>query len=361
MKLEQEHLHKINSILARKINAEESNPCFCGSGKLFTDCCRKQPNFWVDDTYLDKVIAYAKYNAFSGGKIPTVFLNDFYTKFFKRFGVCANPQCNNKAIGSHVFGESLIRKYFGRGKCQWYVVDDHNNKNLVSAGVSSDLKYPIFCQTCDNKLFKEIDKPDHDVTDVKNILKHIVRCMAFQYQFTRTSLSLAHQLTYGSIKIIFARQEYTGVFKKNEQINLDYVIRAYIYFKFHNEKMDQLWSMYEADNLDQNLLKIHSRFLSAKEVIFAQGIKSPIINLDGSRREPPDPSGVFFMVMPKDEQNVYVTFATLDENYYDYIDQLQYANDYKVKSVVNQMTQYKDTPYGLLLSNAHQNHQKALR
>lgn len=360
MELELEHLMQINNLLVKKVGMQAQDPCFCGSVAIHKNCCAQNQNFWINDVYFEKLIGFAKHNNFFVKSIPSTFLKDFNNKFLNRFNICANPKCNNSAIGSHIFGESLVRKYFNNGKCQWYLINDDGIKTLCSVGISNDIKYPIFCNNCDNAIFRNIDKPDHGVTDTSNQLLHLFRCMSFQYQFTRTNLALAHQLAFGSVKIIFARQNHTGNFKKNEKINIDHLIMSFVGYKYHFQKLKEL-SEICIDNKTSNKLRLFTRVIDVKNPVFAQGVLNPRYDLNGKKIEFINDAGIIYVVLPNGSGNVCITVATLDDEYHEYIKQLDLINDYDLKKLVNGYIQPKNTQYNLLLSMEHMSHQKALR
>jgi len=360
MKLTAEHLLQINNILIRKLGVESKDLCFCGSVEIHENCCAHKANFWISDAYFEKLVGYAKHNNFFVSTIPSVFLNDFNKKYQKQFNRCANPECLKPSIGSHVFGESLVRKHFDSDKCQWYMINDSRIKTLCSAGVRNDIKYPIFCGSCDNTLFKDIDLPEHSVTDNKNIFLHLFRCMSFQYQFTRENLALAHQLAFGSVKIAFERQKHTKNFRKNEQININHLVMSYVGYKYHYEKINQLWKIYKTDTKSATNLRLHNRVIGVKEPIFAQGVLNPKVDLKGEKINFVNPAGIIYVVLPMNNNFASITIATLDDEYYDYIEQLNSTNDYVFKKLTNGFIAQKNSQYNLLLSPTHKLHQKAL-
>jgi hypothetical protein len=360
MVLEPEHLTQINNLLAKQLGITSSDPCYCGSTKKYLDCCDLQPNFWMSESYFQTLIGFAKHNNFAVKSIPSTFFNNFNHRFLKKFNICANPNCQNGAIGSHIFGESLVRKHFNSEKCQWFLIEDDGIKRLNQAGISNDIKYPIFCGKCDNSLFKSIDVPEHNLSDQNNIHLHLFRCMSFQYQYTRANLALAHQLAFGSVKIMFARQSHTGNFKKNEQINIDHLIMSFVGYKYHTRMIDRL-SEICIGNKTSNNLKIYTRVLTVKNPVFAQGILNPKYDLLGDSIKFVKDAGIMYVVLPKDSNSVSITIATIDDEYGTYITQLDSLNSYELKKLVNGFISPKNTQYNLLLSMEYKAHQKSLR
>ncbi|MCU0678225.1 MAG: hypothetical protein MUF19_01400 [Candidatus Pacebacteria bacterium] len=359
MELELGHLEQINNILIRKLSVTPNDPCYCGSSKIHAECCAIQPNFWISKTYFEKVIGFAKHNNFFVKSIPSTFLNDFNTKFYNKFSVCANPECNNPSIGSHIFGESLIRKHFNGNKCKWYLIDDNKTKVLCEAGISNDIKYPIFCEDCDNDLFKVIDAPGHSISDNKNITLHLLRCMSFQFQFTRTNLAMAHQLAFGSTIIALARQNHTGI-KKDEQINIDHLILSFVNYKYHSRITKRLLDIC-INHKTTDKVVLYTRVISVKEQVFAQGILNPKQDLIGNNINFVNDASIMYVVLPKDITSVSITIATLDNEYHEYIEQLNSLNEYDFKKLINSYISPKHTQYNLLLSPDHKAHQKVLR
>lgn len=345
--MEKEDVQKINNILISKLKIKDNDPCFCGSGLIFSDCCKKETRFWLSQKFVDKIIRYAKANNFKIDNIPMSFLKEYEIEFLKIFNKCSNPACNNKCIGSHIFGRSLIRKYFEDTFCQWFEINDNGIKQLIKIGISNDIKYPIFCSICDNNIFKSIDNIDHDLLDTDNQLLHLVRIISFQYQYTRTQLALSHQLVFSIVPISSARRSFKNEQTKNETINLTWFHKNFIRYKHQKELLDFLWEILN----NKTKYKIYSRVISSDNIIFSNGIINPQYDLSNKKMTFTKQASILYLTLPISKNEIIIISYSYNNEYDDYIKQLYLSNDYKFKKTINSFLSYLNTPYSIMLDS----------
>ncbi len=346
--MKKEDIEKINSIfLTKHTKIIDEDPCFCGSGLLFLDCCKKEAKFWISDKFLNKVIGYAKANAFNVSNIPTSFMYEYNEEFQKKFDVCANLDCGNKCIGSHIFGRSLVKKHFSNTKCKGFEIDNNGKKQLVEIGTNNDMKYPIFCSNCDDRIFKEIDKNDHDLLNKDNQFLHFLRSMSFQYQFLRSQLAFSHQLVFAYPAIASARSIYNNDQKKEEKIDLTWFVENFIRYKYQRKLLRSLWNIYNGST-EKNFF-VHTRAVITENILFANGIINPQLDLQNKKIIFKKHASILYVILPLSDKQLLVMTFTQDEEYIQYLEQLYKSNDYKFKKTINTYLSPLNTLYSIFL------------
>lgn len=140
------------------INEDKINFCFCGSMKPYKDCCK----IWWEPTWINNQKLWKQIQKFF----------DIYQRSWKIIinplrealwdNKCIEVWCTNKAIWSHIFSESKIKKEF------WnhvgYFTQDYTGKIIPSKIWCNDAKTTLWCSEHDNKLFEFIDKEEFDKT-----------------------------------------------------------------------------------------------------------------------------------------------------------------------------------------------------
>ena len=357
--MNKEDIEKINKIfLIKNTKIVDEDPCFCGSGLLFLDCCKKEAKFWISDKFLNKVIGYAKANAFNVSSIPTSFLNEYNKEFQKKFDICANPDCHNKCIGSHIFGKSLVKKNFTDTKCKGFEIDDNGKKQLVQIGTNNDMKYPIFCSSCDNKVFKEIDEIDHDLLDKDNQFLHFLRSMSFQYQFLRSQLAFSHQLVFAYPAIASARSLYRNDQRKEEKIDLTWFIENFIRYKYQRKLLRSLWDIYNGNT--EKKFSLHVRAITTDNMLFANGIINPQFDLQNKKVIFEKEASILYIALPLSKEKLFIMTFTQDKEYIQYLDQLYGSNDYKFKKIINSYLAPLNTSYSIFLHSNYEINSQAL-
>jgi hypothetical protein len=366
MHLESEQLKKIDSIISNVISKRcpltPDNPCICGSEKTRAECCLLSVNYWIPDKYINNILGFAKkfsFNVTNG--IPNSFIKEFESSFQRRFDVCAVPECSEKCVSSHVFGKSILKKYFKDSFCQWSVIDDTNKKVWSKVGIESELGFNIFCKDCDNKIFRDIDNPDHELVSVKNQFLHTFRSLAYQYQYNRTALAIAHQIAIANIPVSFERNNYLNRSVKSEQIDITHLVESYVRYILTKSDMIKMYKIYLDGNFKSLALHLVLRRLKTKDIFFAQGIENPKVDLLGKKVLIEKDSAFIYTIVPDATGLSNLIIFTLHEEYRSLIEQVSNISGYKCKKFFEEILTKKSSPRGLLTSLKYKHHQKILR
>jgi hypothetical protein len=360
MKLSLDHLQKINGILVKNTGVVNESLCFCGSGAKYGICCVKKVNFWLTDEYIKTLINFAKSRNFNVDNIPITFLSKIELAFQNQFNICATPGCTKKAINSHVFGKALIEKHFNSKKCQWYAIRDNGKKELIPAGINEEIGYKIFCHDCDNNIFKQIDDVNHNIEDPINQLTHIFRAVAYQHQFNRVHLALAHQVVYVTPIVTEAKNNHTDVQVKNRDIDLTHFQESYIRYQFTYGELQKLMGILKSKE-DLESIPILNKIVSSRDPFFAQGIEDPKRDLSNKRIVFSSPAAISYVVLAYDSEHIQVIISTLNKEYSGLLGQLNSANEYRFKKFVSTLIEKKNTLRSVLVGINKKSSQRILR
>ncbi len=347
MNLSTNDLEKMTAFLAKKINVNEQDLCFCGSGSIYKTCCQKKPSYWITDKYLKKLIGYGKHKNFQVTTIPTTFLHQLELDFHSKFNICNIPRCDRKAINSHVFGKALLKKYFNTDQCKWYAINDLGEKELRIAGIKSEIGYQIFCSQHDHEIFSKIDALSSDNNNEENQLLHIFRSLAYQNEFNRVHLAINHQLIYALPKIIDERSKHTGVMEKEYQINLSTLAESHARYKLTSFELEKIWNIIQ--NKELQSLKIASRIIKSDELFFAQGIENPSLDLLNKKIPFSRHIAMLYVVLPFLEKRVQVIFITTYDEYFDFIEQVKTVSEEILSEFLNSALDKKNSSRAVLV------------
>jgi len=352
----------ISSVVSKRCPLTLESPCICGSEKTRADCCLQSPNYWISEKYLNRILGFAKKHHFNvTNGIPNSFIKEFESSFQRKFDVCAIPECKGKCINSHVFGKSVLKKYFQDNFCQWFVIDDDNKKVWSKVGIQSELGFSIFCKDCDNNFFKYIDNPGHDLANIKNQFLHTFRSLAYQYQYNRTALAMAHQIAIASISMTFERNEFLSRSVQSEEIVITHLVESYVRYTLTKSDMIKLYQIYLSGKFDSLGSNSVIRKIKAKDMFFAQGIENPKVDLFGKEILIDKDSAFVYTILTDETGFMSLIAFTLYDEYKPIIQQISNASEYKCKKFFEEIIAKKNTPRGLLVNLDFKQHRRILQ
>jgi len=352
----------ISNVISRRCPITSDSPCICGSDKTRGECCLLSTNYWIPEKYVSGILSFAKKHHFNvTGGIPNSFIKEFEHSFQRKFDVCATPKCTGKCINSHVFGKATLKKYFQDNFCKWCVIDDDNRRVWSKVGIESELGFSIFCKDCDNNFFKDIDNPGHDLANIKNQFLHTFRSLAYQYQYNRTVLAMAHQIAIASIPITFERNEFLNRSVQSEKIVITHLVESYLRYTLTKLDMIKLYQIYLSGNFNNLGSNSVLRKIKAKDVFFAQGIENQKVDLFGEEILIEKDSAFVYTILPDATGFMSLIAFTLYDEYKPIIQQISNSSEYKCKKFFEEIIAKKNTPRGLLVNLDYKQHQKILR
>lgn len=184
----------ISSQFIKKSKVLDQSVCFCGSEKNFLSCCKVKVSAWIPNEYKESVLGLVANRRYHVNKDDIAFIpKQFAKRFFEKWSSCTNPYCENKVtVDSHIYGQKHIEKYLEGSKCKIRNFYDRTDSFFTECNTGKQITYKLFCESCE-QLFQNIDQPDHFVFENNNVLLHLLRTQAYQYQFVRMDLALNHQ------------------------------------------------------------------------------------------------------------------------------------------------------------------------
>jgi len=356
-KFSEKELSDINYVLVEHTKLDDTSPCFCGTRKLFSDCCKTKPNFWISNTYVESLTKFAKSQNWNVTKDKMVsFLvgkNGFEGNYLATHDVCARPDCDNKiTCNSHVYGKRHIEKYLEDLKCKihnpYVLSEDYFSK----VGTKREITFRIFCSSCDSSIFSNIDDPDHDIFNDKNIFLHLLRTQSYQYQYVRQDLALSHQLFL--MKFILEEERYKSVERRETDLSreLNSFLICNRRYQIQSELRDKLWSLYKDNEESPKIPFVHSRTLNCDSVFFASGILNPSHDLKKQEIVFQKDSVLFYYVVPSGENNISVTIASFDYEYEVMVEQFASLKDYNFKTYMNHLFSMCSLPLSIILPDS---------
>lgn len=127
------------------------NFCFCGSWKIYTDCCKNNPvPEWLTPTIHDDYLRLEK-----DIKKPQ-WVKIYEVKKLLRNSTCICSNCAEKAIASHLYPRSHLENSFWN---HLWILDFDSNMNIVprKKGIRQ-ITWPVWCKNHDDSLFQLTDK-----------------------------------------------------------------------------------------------------------------------------------------------------------------------------------------------------------
>jgi hypothetical protein len=360
-------LKKIDSLIAGKISKRcllsEDDLCFCGSTKNRAICCLQSTNYWLTKKSLDRIIGFAKYRNFNVSKntLPKTFLKELETDFQNKYSVCAMPNCDKPCIKSHVFGKALVKKYFNSDYCKWSVINDNGVKKWTQAGIDSEIGYQIFCSECDDNLFRDIDDVNHDLNNTQNQLLHILRTLAYQYQFNRTQLGLAHQIAFATIPMFLERNNHLSTETKEKTIDVSHLTRCYVRYCLTESYLKEMNRILKAEEFDNGSYWLISRKIKTRDSFFAQGIENPKIDVLGNKVVLKKDCGFIYCILPSNDNEVQLIAISFCDEYKVLLKQLNSSSEYKCRRFISKLIEKKNSPRGVLVKVDTKEHQKIFR
>ena len=355
-KLTSKELLEINKWLIKSAELSDNARCFCGAGTNFSDCCKNKPNFWISDSYVKSLIGFIKSQNWNvtTDKIISFLVgrNGFENYYLKSYDLCARPDCvNSTTRNSHVYGKKHIEKHLKDTNCKINNPYKTNYDYFSSVGIKKEITFRIFCENCDHDIFASIDNPNHDIRSGKNILLHLLRTQAYQYQYTRRDLALSHQFVLG-IKGIIETERYKSIGQRDTVLSGDWFIANNIRYQYQSELRNKLWGLYQNKTSSLKIPQVYTREVKTKQVLFASGIVNPSHDLSKNIILFNKEASIFYYIIPNDNLGVSVTIASFDEEYKDMIDQLANVNDYVFKKYFNHLITMSSMPLSIILPDS---------
>ena len=350
-KLTEAKLLGINNVLIKYANAADSTTCFCGSNKLFQNCCKNEPNYWIPDVFVESLIKFVQSQNRQVNRIPFLLGRDNFEDYYlQSHDSCARPNCvSRKTVNSHVYGKRHIEKYLTGNLCKIHNPYKDSVDFFTETHTGTGITYRIFCESCE-KLFSHIDDPNHDIALGNNYFLHLLRTQAYQYQYCRWDLALSHQVILGIKGVIeIERNKFTG--KSDTEFNLDWFLSNNIRYQFQSQLRNKLWNLYEIEPNSAKTSFFHSRKIRCKDVFFSSGIVNPSHDLRGNVINFKNESGIFYYAVPDDVSHMSVVIGSFDSEYQSMIEQLSVLNDYAFKNYLNHLFTMCSLPLSIVLSD----------
>ena len=348
-KLTKDELSRINNVLIKKTNLFDAAPCFCASQKNFLNCCKQEANFWISDIYVRSLIEFVNSQNWHVSKIPFLLgKNSFEDYYLKSHDSCARPCCKNKkTVNSHVYGKKHVEKYLTGNLCKTHNPYKDSVDFFADTNTGKDITYRIFCESCE-LLFASIDSPVHDAGEESNAFLHLLRTQAYQYQYIRWDLALAHQFILGIKGVVeIERNKSTGEIKT--EFNLDWFLANNTRYQYQSQLRDSLWNIYENNQDRIKIPYLHARKIKCKNVFFSSGVINPSHDLNGSEIVFEKDSAIFYYFVPAGHGFMTATIASFDIEYQDMIKQLSSLNDYAFKKYLNHLLSMCSLPLSIVL------------
>jgi len=349
--------------VSKRCELKHDSPCFCGSTKTRGECCLIETNYWLSKKFLNEIIGFAKHHNFnvSKGIMPNKFIKNLESSFQKKFNICAIPGCNRPCINSHVFGKALLHDHFQNSFCNWVVIDDRGVKKWSQVGIDSEIGYKIFCAECDNSFFQDIDNLKQEINNKKNQLLHIFRSLAYQHQFNRTAMAIAHQIAIAYIPVSFERNKFLNTKVTHEQIDITHLVECYIRYALTKIDLFKVYKILQSDRFDRIEKHLISRKIFTKKGFFAQGIENPKIDVLGNNVELKRDSAIIYNITPIDDKSLSLIVFSLYDEYNPLLNQIQDCNEYKCKKYFSNLIEKKNSPRGVLVNKNMKENEKILR
>ncbi|MFM2381651.1 MAG: hypothetical protein RLZZ76_418 [Candidatus Parcubacteria bacterium] len=164
------------------------------------------------------------------------------------------------------------KKYFLQNHCRWFVIDDKGNKIWKKVGIDSELGFKVFCHKCDSRIFEDIDNPDSNLNVFRNQFLYTFRVLAYQHQFNKITLAIAHQVAILSPTLVIERNLFLNTQKNNEVIDMTHLVESYIRYSLTYSELEKIYNSFLANKIESARKNFVDRDIDIDEIFFAQAI-----------------------------------------------------------------------------------------